>query len=72
MHGWYSKYSGRLLLIYMLNREGIYCDTYSDYLKLLRERGAREKQEREARFKKIREDKAKEKDEEESGDSVEV
>ncbi len=55
----------------MLNREGIYCDTYSEYLKVIRERGAREKVEREARFKKIREDKAKE-EEEKSGDCVEV
>jgi hypothetical protein len=62
-HGWYSKYSSRSLIIYMLRQEGIRFDTYGEYRKFLQERGTKKKEERDARSQKARQDQAANKEE---------
>jgi hypothetical protein len=34
-HGWYSKYMHRGIIIKLLNIQGYYCESYSEYLRLL-------------------------------------
>lgn len=50
-HGWYSKYSFRPAIIYLLNRQGYYCQSNAEYLELLKHQHETRKTAKERRAK---------------------